>query len=136
MSSGNVAVNDSSFVSNSAVTVYRTGRTYQEGDVVVIQSGNFTAFHTEFINNVNVGSNGGGVHVYIGSVFIHHCKFLRNRATGLGRAIAACVCPQWANITINDSMFSWNTANSKCRAVYFLGVYSKRESDIWKYVHS
>ena len=93
---------------------------YQEDGAVVVQSGTFTAYCTEFIGNT--GSNGGGIHIYTGSVFVHHCNFVRNRATGVGGAIAACACRQRANITITDSTFSWNTAGHQCGAVHFLGI--------------
>jgi hypothetical protein len=120
--SGNVVVNDSSFVGNTAVTIYSTESRYQEGGAVVVQYGNFTAYRTEFIDNT--GSNGGGIHVYTGNIFVHDSKFKRNVAKGVGGAIAACACRLAANITITNSRFSWNTADSQCGAVHFLGVQS------------
>jgi hypothetical protein len=55
---------------------------------------------------------------------VHKSKFKRNAAKGIGGAIAACACRLPANITITDSRFSWNTADSRCGAVHFLGIQS------------
>ena len=118
----NVVVNDSSFVGNTAVAVYSTESRYQDGGAVVVQYGNFTTYRTEFIDNT--GSNGGGIHVYTGNIFVHNSTFKRNTAKGVGGAIAACACRRAANITITDSRLSWNTADSQCGAVHFLGVQS------------
>ena len=87
---------------------------------MVVQNGNFTAFHTKFTDNT--GSNGGGIHVYTGNIFVHRCKFLRNEAKGVGGGIAACACRLPANITITDSTFRWNIAGTQCGAVHFLGI--------------
>ena len=73
MSSGNVVVNDNSFVGNSAVIGEPIKRVVQ------------WSYRVEPLLPItpSLSTTWGAMEgTYIGSVFVHHCKFLKNRATG------------------------------------------------------